>query len=344
MKRHLDQIVRFLPLPLMTTILPGRVLILGYHAVSTRPLPHIRNLYDIKTPQQFEQDLLFFKEHCYVASHDELVAHQHRRHRLPANSVCITFDDGFSECHDTVRPLLLKHGMPCTFFVCKSVIDNRTMMFRNVISLCIDRVRGMNDEEIGAATARLGDRCGVRFNNREQLRKWLVKLTYPERDTLRAVCGLLGVDSDEFLRRERPYMTREQILDLYRDGFAIGGHSCNHPELWLLDWNEATREIVDSCDAVRELTHQETVPFAFPFNGATLSRGKLAQLRREHPFLSLFYDTNDLRLEQEFIANRIGGDTPAGCETGKSNFPLLMREAYALEPLRQIKRLVRGIV
>jgi hypothetical protein len=66
-------------------------------------------------------------------------------------------------------------------------------------------------------------------------------------------------------------------------------------------------------------------------------------LRHEHDFLSLFYDTNDLRVERDFVANRIGGDTPAGCETGASNVPLLMREAYALEPLRQLKRLIRGI-
>jgi peptidoglycan/xylan/chitin deacetylase (PgdA/CDA1 family) len=343
MKRHLGPLVRFLPLPLMTTILPGRVFILCYHAVSSRPLPHIRHLYDIKSPDQFEQDLLFFKEHCYVASHDELVAHQHGRHRLPAGSVCITFDDGFSECHDTVRPLLLKHGMPCTFFVCKSMIDNRTMMYRNVISLCVDALRGLNDEEIGAVTARLGDRYGVQLNDRERLRKWMVGLTYPERDKVDAICELLGLDIGGFLRRERPYMTREQIVDLYRDGFTIGGHSCNHPELWLLEWKDATREIVDSCDAVRELTNQERVPFAFPFNGATLSREKLAQLRREHEFLCLFYDTNDLRLEREFIANRIAGDTPARRETGKSNVPLLMREAYALEPLRHVKRLVRGM-
>ncbi len=343
MKRQLDQIVRFVPLPLMRTILPGRVLIVCYHAVSARPLPHITNLYDIKSPQQFEQDLLFFKEHCVVASHDELVAHQQGRRRLPSGSVCITFDDGFSECHDTVRPLLLKHGMPCTFFVCTSMIDNRTMMYRNVISLCIDRLRGLSDEELGTVAARLGGRYGVRLDNREQLRKWMLSLTYPERDKLQASCELLELDVDDFLRRHRPYMTRQEILNLSQDGFTIGAHSCNHPELWLLDWAEAAREIVASCDVVRQLTHQPSVPFAFPFNGARLSREKLAQLRREHPFVGLFYDTNDLRLERDFVVNRIAGDTPAGCETDKSNFPLLMREAYALEPLRYIKRLVRGL-
>jgi peptidoglycan/xylan/chitin deacetylase (PgdA/CDA1 family) len=343
MKRHLERIAGYVPLSLMTTILPGRVFILCYHAVSARPLPHVRHLYDIKSPDQFEQDLLFFKEHCHVASHDELVAHQRGRHRLPAGSVCITFDDGFSECHDTVRPLLLRYGLPCTFFVCESVIDNRAMMYRNAISLCIDSLRHLTDEEVTAVTARLGDRCGVRLKNREQLRAWMVGLTYPERDKVDAVCELLGLDVDAFLRRERPYMTREQIVDLSRDGFTIGGHSCNHPELWLLEWKDATREIVDSCAAVRELTDQASVPFAFPFNGAALSREKLAQLRREHDFLSLFYDTNDLRVERDLVANRTAGDTPAGCETGTSNVPLLMREAYALEPLRQLKRLIRGI-
>src|SRR5215831_20312343 len=229
MKRLLRPLVRFLPLPLMRTVLPGRVFIVCYHAVSSRPLPHIRNLYDIKSPDEFEQDLLFFKEHCYVASHDELVAHQYGRHRLPAGSVCITFDDGFSECHDTVRPLLLRHGMPCTFFVCKSVIDNRAMMYRNVISLCIDGLRSLKDEEFAAITARLGDRCGVQLENSEQLRKWLVSLTYPEREKVQTMCDLLDLDVHKFLARENPYMTREQILDLYHDCGTIDGHSCNHP-------------------------------------------------------------------------------------------------------------------
>jgi peptidoglycan/xylan/chitin deacetylase (PgdA/CDA1 family) len=343
LKRQRDQIVRFVPMRLMRTILPGRVFIVCYHAVSARPLPHITNLYDIKSPQQFEQDLLFFKQHCVVAGHDELVAHQQGRHRLPAGSVCITFDDGFSQCHDTVRPLLLKHGMPCTFFVCTSMIDNRTMMYRNAISLCLDRLRTMNDAELGAVAARLGSRYRALLDTREQLGKWMLNLTYPERDKLQTLCELLALDIDEFLRRHKPYMTREQIVDLSRDGFTIGAHSCNHPELWLLNWADATREIVESCDVVRQLTLQPSVPFAFPFNGARLSRDKLAQLRREHPFVGLFYDTNDLRLERDFVVNRIGGDTPAGCEAGQSNFPLLMREAYALEPLRHIKRLVQGL-
>ena len=335
--------MKFLPLPLMRMILPGRVFIFCYHTVSARPLPHIRNLYKIKSPFQFEQDLLFLKEHCYVASHEELVAHLFGASRLPAGSVCLTFDEGFSECHDVVRPLLLKHGMPCTFFVCKSTIDNQAMMYRNVISLCIDALRGVSGEELRAIARRLRDRCGVPCDSREQIRQWMVGLTYPERNKLDVVCEVLELDIDEFLRREKPYMTQKQILDLYHDGFTIGGHTCNHPELWLLDWRDASREIVDSCDAVRELTNQERVPFAFPFSGAALDRAKLVQLRREHQFMSLFYDTNGLRLERQLIANRIPGDTPMGCETGGSNVPLLMRRAYALEPLRQIKRLVRGV-
>jgi len=195
-RRHIGKLTRVLPLPLLRTVLPGRVFILCYHTVSSRGLPHVRNLYDFKSPHEFEQDLLFFKENCYVASHEEVVAHQDGRGRLPAGSVCITFDEGFSECHDVVRPLLLRHGMPCTFFVCTSSIDNRAMLYRNIISLCIDTVRAMTCEEFGAVTARLGDRYGVRLHNPEQLRKWMLRLTYLERDTVHAICGLLGLDID----------------------------------------------------------------------------------------------------------------------------------------------------
>lgn len=343
MRRRLDRIAGLVPLSLMRTVLPGRVPIVCYHAVGARPLPHVHHLYDVKSPEQFEADLRFFAEHCHVASHDELVAHQRGRQRLPAGSVGITFDDGFSQCHDTVRPLLLKYRLPCTFFVCTSMIDNRAMMFRNAISLCVERLRETDDDELAAVAARLGERCGLRLDGRTALRKWLLGLTYPQREHVDAACELLGLDLGRFLRRERPYLTREQILDLSRDGFTIGAHSCDHPELWLLDWKDAAREIVDSCEIVRALTNQATVPFAFPFSGASLSREKLAQLRRELPFLSLFYDTNDLRLEGELIVNRIAGDTVAGCAPGTSNVPRLIREAYALEPLRQVKRLVRGL-
>src|SRR5262245_41535398 len=252
MKRLLRPLVSFLPLPLMRTVLPGRVFIVCYHAVSSHPLPHIRHLYDIKSPDQFEQDLLFLKEHCHVASHDELVAHQIGRHPLPAGSVCVTFDDGFSACHEVVRPLLVKHHVPCTFFVCKSLIDNRAMMFRNAISLCLDVVHGMTEEAQTAVLGRLGARVAIRFTHVQHLRSWMIGLTYPERDKVNAACDVLELDIDAFLRRERPYMTSEQIVDLARAGFTIGGHSCNHPELWLLDWKDAAREIVDSCDAVRQ--------------------------------------------------------------------------------------------
>jgi peptidoglycan/xylan/chitin deacetylase (PgdA/CDA1 family) len=341
--KRVDEIVQLLPLPLARVVLPGRVFVLCYHAISSRPLPHVRHLYDVKSPEQFEQDLKFLKENCHVASHDELVAHQKGSHRLPSGSVVITFDDGFSECHSIVRPLLLKYGLPCAFFICKSLIDNEAMMYRNVISLCLDRSERLNDDDFNKATARLSKTFHVRLDSRSQFRTWLMGLTYSDRAKLESICDPLAVDVADFLRQEQPYMTQRQILDLYDDGFAIGGHSCNHPELWLLEWQEATREIVDSCDAVRHLTGQKSVPFAFPFTGSSFDREKLAQVRRENDFLSLFYDANNLRLERDFIANRVGCDSPAGAEGGKSNVPFVMRQAYAFEPLRKVKRLIQGL-
>jgi peptidoglycan/xylan/chitin deacetylase (PgdA/CDA1 family) len=341
MKRHLNKVVRFLPLAVARIMLPDRIFILCYHAVSSRPLPHIGHLYDIKSPDQFESDLLFLKENCYVASHEELVAHQNGSNRLPAGSVSITFDDGFSECYDVVRPLLLKYRMPCTFFVCTGLVDNRSMMYRNVISLCLDSIGRLTEQDVKTVTASFGRQFGRRLCDRKQLRTWIVSLNYSERHKLDAACEILGLNIEQFLQRENPYMTQAQILALYHDGFTIGSHSRNHPELWLLKWEEAAREIIESCEVVRQLTGQEKVPFAFPFSGVSISRAKLAALRRDHGFLSLFYDTNNLRLEQNFIVNRVAGDTPEGCEVGRSNIPLVMRMAYVLEPLRTIKRMIQ---
>jgi peptidoglycan/xylan/chitin deacetylase (PgdA/CDA1 family) len=105
------------------------------------------------------------------------------------------------------------------------------------------------------------------------------------------VCALLQVDVPAYLHARQPYLTSEQIRTMLEEGFTFGAHSIHHPRLADLDESQIEAEIVESCRAVRTLTGQEQIPFAFPFSAHQVDRNFLARLLRRHPYIRPMFDT-----------------------------------------------------
>lgn len=332
------------PLSFLQRVIARDVTNVFYHSFTAAPVPHITPLYGCKTSGDFERDLAYLKSRFRCVTHDDIVAHRENGRRLPANAASVSFDDGFAECFSLARPLLLAHGCPATFFVCKSFIDNRTLMYRNKVALCLSRIGDSTPADRLHLLAALQARFHLPAGSPAAVQAWLSGLEFADRDIIDAACGYLGIDVVAFLRERRPYMTREQIAQLHVDGFTIGAHTSDHPVLGEVgDWNEVRRQVRESCDVVREITGRTRVPFAIPFNGLDLSRDALASLRDELGSIDLVYDTNNLMKDRSFIVNRIWCDTPKGATAERSNLPALLWRAHALEPLRAVKRRLRGL-
>jgi len=316
------------------------LLSLLYHLCSDRRLRHVDRLFPYKSAEAFERDLAFLRERFTPVGHDQVVAHFEGRFELPPDAVEISFDDGFSECFSVARPLLLEYGIPATFFCVTNSIDNASMMFRNKISLCLNRLEELSTGEQARSLAWMGSELGVVFRSLAEAMRWVDGLQHDDLDRIDALCARLDLDIPSILRDERPYLTREQIRQLAHDGFTLGAHTCNHPRLERLPWEQARREILDSCSAMREITGERRVPFAIPFGGLELPRDSLASLLAGEDGISLVYDTNDLMRDRDFFVNRIQVDTPRGSWRGRSNLGLLIGRARALEPLRALRRRV----
>lgn len=74
-----------------------------------------------------------------------------------------------------------------------------------------------------------------------------------------------GIDWQQYLRDEQPYMTSAQIRELQARGFVFGTHSVDHPYYETLSRNEQLTQTLD-CD--RTLRAQFALPhrlFAYPF-------------------------------------------------------------------------------
>lgn len=327
-RRWGGQLLRFVPIWLLQRVFPEAVLCPCYHMVSDVPVPHVKH-YKFLGTAEFELDLNYLERRFRYLSYEQIVESRSRAERSAETSICLTFDDGFAECVSVVRPILLRHGATCIFFIVTDLIDNRAVFLETRASLCVDAVLRRPIDEVEAMFRDLGLLAKLRvaedtYRNAipiQMARHWMtfeervrpmviwLLMTVPEdAELLDQLCRRLDVDVDGYVQKRKPYLSKEQILQLRSDGFTIGAHSCSHQRLQNLSVEQAEREIVNSCRIIRDLTGQASVPFAFPYFGSGLDRLWLARLRQQYPFIGLFFDTQGLRRDSPFVVQRMFGE------------------------------------
>jgi len=304
------------------------VLALYYHVVSDECLPHIRHRYSYKTQRMFENDLLYLVRNYNLITYEQLAAHYSTGQELEPKSMVLTFDDGLAECYSVVRPLLLKHGVPCVFFVTTRYVDNRDMGYNLKASLCIDRIRSCEGNDISRLFRCTGAASGTSLSTAQGLESWVESAAGCEDPAIDNLCRMLGIDVKEYLATGRPYLTSDEIRHLDSDGFTIGAHSVNHRQLGGQAEPEVERAIVDSCRTIVSLSGKPHVPFAFPSSADGVSRSLLRAIRDRHRHVGLFFGTGGVLHENGIVINRVCGDWPQGANEFSSNLPRRLARAY----------------
>jgi peptidoglycan/xylan/chitin deacetylase (PgdA/CDA1 family) len=312
-------------------VIQREILGLCYHTVSAEKLPHIQHLYPYKTPEMFEADLIYLAKNFNLITYAELVGHVWGGRRLKPKSVILTFDDGLAECYSVVRPLLLKYGVPCVFFVPTGYIDNRSLFSDHKVSICMELVASLEHSHLTDVLELINTSFDKSFSSRPELQGWLRSLTTSEHSLVEHLCTLLNLDQQIFLTERTPYMTLDEIKCLSADGFTIGAHSVDHRNQGTRTQLEIEHDIADSCWTIRTLTGNVTVPYAFPFSADGVSRDLLRSLYMRYDHLGLFFDTHGIRRESNFLISRMSGDHLDGSARNKSNLPYLMAKAFQEE-------------
>ena len=91
-----------------------------YHVVSNQKLPYVLN-YPYRNSIQFEKELDFYLEHFKPVPLEYLIENPSSKEKV----FHLSFDDGLSECAEVIAPVLLRKGIPATFFVNSAFTDNR---------------------------------------------------------------------------------------------------------------------------------------------------------------------------------------------------------------------------
>ncbi len=237
-----------------------------YHTVSNKELSHILN-YPYPNSAQFEEELDYYLKYFKPVSLEYVLKNPHSKDKV----FHLSFDDGLKECANLIAPVLLKKGIPATFFVNSGFVDNHALFHRYKASLILNELL---DKPSKKATQFL--------NTNELNEKNILQTDISKVDILDETANILGIDFSRVLKSQNPYLTTKQIIELKESGFSIGAHSKNHPEFWNISEEEQLNEIKQSMSWVVDKFNPSIKAFAFPFTDSGISLNLLQKLKLEN--------------------------------------------------------------
>lgn len=254
-----------LPVRRLARLAGLRVLTPYYHMVSDNPPPYlVPAAYRFPGVAEFERGLDDLLADFRPLALGEFIAALRSGGPWPERSFFLSFDDGYREAAEVVAPILLRKGIPATFFVCSGLLDNARLsvelkagLIQNVLTMC-----------------RAPERTGYRkILEAHGLFPFVVRAGMQDVEpALDAVAGRLGIDWESARLRYRPYLATEQVRKLLADGFTIGAHSIDHPLYHQVPLDEQLRQTRESMDSIQRRFGLNYRAFAFPYGEHGMSR------------------------------------------------------------------------
>ena len=230
-----------IPLNLLIKITNNKILLPFYHTVSNDKIQHIDNLYSIRDIDLFINDLDFFCKYYNPISIDELHQIILENKKISRPVFHLTFDDGLKEIYTIIAPILHKKGIPATFFVNTDFIDNEDLFYRFKISLIIQLLNEVSDNEL---ISKVSAQLKISNSSRNEIIEKLELLTFADLELIDTIGIILKIDFKVFLSKNKPYLSSSEIIELKEKGFTFGSHSLNHPLFKDLSFNQQKTQIL----------------------------------------------------------------------------------------------------
>jgi len=271
--RRLSALAQRLPASLLIRLTGRHAFLPFYHAVSDRPLPHIRHLYPLKSSRQFEEDLDFLLRQYEPQPLSDFLAC--RPARKPP--LLLSFDDGLRCFDEYIAPLLLRKGVPAVCFLNAAFVGNRRLFFRYQASLLLEQFR---------LQPALADREEVREWRRRHApgssswREALLGIGYGQQAALPELAEAIGYSFRAYLEQAQPYLSEAQVRHWQQQGFEFGAHSVDHPLYCELEQAEQLRQTCESLAYVEQAFGGEYPCFSFPFTDYGLGAAFFERLQQ----------------------------------------------------------------
>ena len=246
--------------------MPSRsVAILRYHAICGEEGYSYADPMICISPAAFEAHVRYLADNYSVLPMPEVVDWLRTGRSLPANTVVITFDDGYADNLGATRTLS-RHGLSGTFFITSECMQGGLPFWPSELRTLIPAVR-----ESALRLDVAGTEIVIPLASTEERRVSVKKVNrifksnpIPVRESLR-----------EQIRRAanhpsvpNPMLRWDELAEMQRLGMTIGAHTMTHPNLPSAGLEAATAEIAGSKARLERELAQPVTMFSYPNGGA----------------------------------------------------------------------------
>ena len=299
-------------------------IILTYHSLSGYDAEPEINKSPYRTARQFGEDMDFIRDRCNVIGLREFLDIHEKGGDFPEKSLLLTFDDGLAIQYDHMYPVLRSHGLPATFFLNNAFIDNRDLHHERKAYILLRRLDELQDKALEHKILK-----DIQDADREDsdLRNYLRNLTYKSKNNLETIAGELGISFAEYLKREKIYLTSEQIETMLENNMTIGGHSIDHPDYTELTLEEQVHQTLSSVNDLTDRFRLDYKAFAFPYNDRSLDTALFERISEE---IDISFGASDM-VRDEFRLHFQRGSIDNSTQKFKRAVAALFGKYYGLK-------------
>jgi peptidoglycan/xylan/chitin deacetylase (PgdA/CDA1 family) len=203
---------------------------------------------------------------------------------LSPRSVAVTFDDGYVDNLMHAKPILEKHQIPATVFICTGH-PGQEFWWDELDRLIMSSKTDLNSFRLQAGgkhflwnrpDADSDTQVNIREKFRQELYNFLLDLDIEDQNhAMDVIRRWTGVSSDENAARA---LTTEEFRQLADGGLIeIGAHTRHHPMLPKLPLKQQRAEIVSSKQYLENLLDKPIYGFAYPNGKATDDAKKIVR-------------------------------------------------------------------
>jgi peptidoglycan/xylan/chitin deacetylase (PgdA/CDA1 family) len=221
---------------------------------------------------------------------------------LPPKSFVLTFDDGFANNYITAAPILRRLGVPATFYVSTSFIDQDLHSWTDMIESALEATSEVHLElpfmPAPKALSTTNEKLALMGEVRRHVKNDSTIDPYAFAMDVLHQCGLETMQLDPELD---VMMSWEQVAELDRDPlFTIGGHGHTHRILDFLSTPDLEQEIAISYEKLQEHLDRPIDHYSYPEGMANCYSDRVIGILRQHGAITGVTAEPDL--------NRIGDD------------------------------------
>lgn len=268
-KWGLVRLSRLMSLSLLKGMVGRDVYVVNYHSIARVDVdPYInRNLY--RTSAEFEDDVKYYKGHFNVLNAVDLLDILSSGKKVTKDALVITFDDGLAINYEYQYPILKKHNVTATFFLCSAFVGNRDMHYGRKANL-LRQTMAQRGEDLNQRVQEYLVEHGIFKGNVDRS---LSAIGYHSRFHLEEIARMVGVDFHAFLAERRPYLDDNQVREMISCGFTFGAHSVDHPNYAELSQAEQVDQTLKSMQHIVDRFDLDYRLFAFPYGDESLTPG-----------------------------------------------------------------------